>query len=188
MEEGEDADIPELAYSPVYDPALFIKEKGFYKDTRKSYDNTAISYAKAVGQAPDLLDGNQASAVIDMLSPIVQRIPRGAHGIYFLARAHIKLKQYQEAEILLDKYLHSMSTEEITAEPLGPQILESMADVQYLKGSFDKSYETLNKCLKLPSHSAEIYKKLGALSQKRGDSKQAENYFRQYDRYRKNSK
>ena len=70
----------------------------------------------------------------------------------------------------------------------GVMMLESMADALYLKGSFDKSYEILNKCLELPSHSAEIYKKLCILSQKKGDSKQAERYLRLYDKHQKNNK
>ncbi len=183
----EDAAVRKLAYSPVYDPALFVKEEGFYKDTRKSYNNI-LSYVTTVNQSSDLLLSNQASLVVNMLRPMVQRIPRGSHGVYLLAQAHIRLDQYQEAEAVLDKYLSPMSMEDIAIEPLGPQILESMADVLYSRDLFDKSHAILNKCLKLPSHSAEVYMKLGILSQKRGDSKQAERYFRQYNKRQKNSK
>ena len=59
-----------------------------------------------------------------------------------------------------------MSIEDIAIEPLGCRIMELLADVQYYRGLYDKSFETLNKCLKLPSHSAEVYNKLAIL--KRG--------------------
>ncbi len=152
-----------LPYSPIYDAGLFSKENGFYKNTRKTYDEIILPYADAVNKASDLIVRKKANLAIDLLQPIAKQIPRGSEAVYLLAQAYAELKQYQKAETVLEEYLSPMSIEDIALEPNGSKILELLADVQYYRGLYDKSFETLNKCLKLPSHSPLIYNKLGIL-------------------------
>jgi len=182
--ENADSEIKKMPYSPIYDPALYTKEKGFYKHTRQAYDELIIPYAEKVNRSSFLLNSGEAFMVVDILEPVVKKIPRGSEGIFVLGQAYIQLKQYEKAEKLLKDYLSLLKLrEDLAIEPLRAKILELLADALYFRGQYKESSDTLNDCLKLPSHSADVYKKLGILSQLDQKQEQAEQYFQQYKQY-----
>ena len=175
--------IKKMPYSPIYDPELYTKEKGFYKNTRQTYDEVIIPYAEKVNRSSLLLNSGEAFMVVDILEPVVKKIPRGSEAIFVLGQAFVQLKQYEKVEKLLKNYLTSLSPEDIAVEPLSAKISELLADVLYYQSRYDESFDALNNCLKLPSHSADVYKKLGILSQLDQKQEQAEQYFQQYKQY-----
>ena len=181
--ENADSEIKKMPYSPIYDPALYTKEKGFYKNTRQAYDQRIIPYAEKVNRSSFLLNSGEAFMVVDILEPVVKKIPRGSEGIFMLGQAYVQLRQYEKAEKLLQDYLSPMSSEDLAIEPLSTKISELLADVLYYQGRYNESFDALNNCLKLPSHSADVYKKLGILSQLGQKQEQAEEYFQQYKEY-----
>ena len=181
--ESSDSEIKKMPYSPIYDPALYRKENGFYKDTRLTYDALIIPYAEKVNRSSFLLTAQEAFTAVDILEPVVEKIPGGSEAIFVLSQAYVQLKEYGKAEKLLKNYLTSLDHEELAIEPLSAKISELLADVLYYQGRYDESFDVLNSCLKLPSHSADIYKKLGTLSQLDQKQERAEQYFRQYKEY-----
>ena len=179
--EYSDSEIKKMPYSPIYDPELYTKEKGFYKNTRQTYDEVIISYAEKVNRSSLLLNNGDAFMVVDTLEPVVKKIPMGSEAVFVLGQAFVQLKQYEKVEKLLKNYLTSLSPEDIAVEPLSAKISELLADVLYYQSRYDESFDALNNCLKLPSHSADVYKKLGILSQLDQKQEQAEQYFQQYN-------
>lgn len=186
--ENTDSVIVKFPYSPIYDPDLYTKENGFYKNTRKTYNEVIIPYAEKVNRASILLNNREAFMAADILKPIVKRIPKGSEAIFVLAQAYGKLEQYDEAEKLLKEYISSISFKDLSIEPMGVRILESLADVLYYKGLYSESFDTLNDCLRMPSHGAEIYKKLGILKKITKDEEEAKRYFEQHDKYLQENK
>ncbi len=182
--ENADSEIKKMPYSPIYDHALYTKENGFYKHTRQTYDELIIPYAEKVNHSSFLLNSQEAFIVVDILEPVVKKIPRGSEGIFVLGQAYVQLKQYEKAEKLLKDYLNLLKLrDDLVTEPLSAKISELLADVLYYQGRYDESFDALNDCLKLPSHSADVYKKLGILSQLDQKQEQAEQYFQQYKEY-----
>jgi tetratricopeptide (TPR) repeat protein len=186
--EGRNSDTHKLPYSPIYDLSLYTKEKGFYKDTRQTYDQVIIPYAEKVNQSSRLLNDKVPFMAVEILKPVVKKIPRGSEAVFVLGQALFQLEKYEEAEQLLKEYLNSMSLEELAIEPLGAKMLELLADVQYFRGQYDEAFATLNKCLKLPLHSAEVYKKLGILKEREKNQEEAEKYFKKYEKYMREGK
>ncbi len=178
--ESADSAISKFPYSPIYDPFLYDNEEGFYKNTRQTYDKVIIPYAEKVNRASILLNNGEAFMAADILEPVVKKIPRGSEAVFVLGQAFVQLKQYEKAEKLVKEHLKPMSPEDLAIEPLGARVLELLADTYYYRGLYDESRETLNRCLKLPTHSADVYKKLGILSNLEQNEEKAEEYFKQY--------
>ena len=179
--EHSDSEIKKMPYSPIYDPELYTKEKGFYKNTRQAYDEVIIPYAEKVNRSSLLLNNGDAFMVVDTLELVVKKIPTGSEAVFVLGQAFVQLKQYEKAEKLLKDYLRLFNSEDLATEPLSAKISELLADVLYYQSRYNESFDALNDCLKLPSHSADVYKKLGILSQLDQKQKQAEQYFQQYN-------
>lgn len=164
VDNAKDLPLEKLPYSPIYDSGIYTKEEGFYKNTRKTYDDIIIPYALKVNQSNDLLANKRPDLVVGLLKPLVIQIPRGSEAISILAQAYIQLQQYEQAQDLLEQYLDKMNNEDITLESYGVNMLELLADVYFYKKLYDKSSEVLNKCLEIPGHGPDVNKKLDILS------------------------
>lgn len=167
-------------YSPIYDDALYQKEGGFYKNTRQTYDTVIIPYAEKVNAASALLNKGEAFMAADLLKPVVEKTPRGSEAVFVLAQAFVQLKQYKEAEKLLREYLNITAPLYLTVEPLAAKILELLADTLYYQGRYNESFDTLTQGLKMPSHSPDVYKKLGILKGLDNKTQEAQEYLKLY--------
>ncbi|MCK4948077.1 MAG: hypothetical protein KAS46_06860 [Candidatus Aureabacteria bacterium] len=181
VSEKLDSAIKKIPYSPIYDPILYTKEKGFYKNTRKNYDEVIIAYAQKVNRASVLLKRGEAFMAADILEPVVKKVPKGSEAVFVLSQALFQLGRYEKTENLLKEYLKLMSFEDLVVEPLGAKVLELLADVYYYRGQYTESRDTLNNCLKIPTRSADVYKKLGILSNLEENEEKAEEYFNRYN-------
>lgn len=168
-------------YSPIYDDALYMKEAGFYKNTRQTYDTIIIPYAEKVNAASTLLAKGETFMAADLLKPVVEKIPRGSEAVFVLAQAFVQLEQFKEAEKLLQKYLKITGPEYLTAEPLAAKILELLADTFYYQGRYNESSDALTQSLKMPSRSPDVYKKLGILKNIDNKTQEAQEYLKLYE-------
>ena len=168
-------------YSPIYDQALYLKEGGFYKNTRQTYDTVIIPYAQKVNAASNFLNMAEAFMAADLLKPVVEKIPRGSEAVFVLAQAFIQLKEFKEAENLLREYLKITAPVNLAAEPLASKMLELLADTFYYQGRYSESFDALTQGLEMPSRSPELYKKLGILKGLDNKTQEAQEYFKLYE-------
>lgn len=180
----ENSDMPAarfFPYSPIYDDTLYAKEAGFYKNTRQTYDTSIIPYAEKVNAASALLSRGEAFMAADLLRPVVEKIPRGSEAVFVLAQALVQIKQYKEAENSLREYLNITAPPYFAVEPLAAKILELLADTLYYQGRYNESFDTLTQGLKMPSHSPDVYKKLGILKRLDNKTQEAQDYLKLYE-------
>jgi tetratricopeptide (TPR) repeat protein len=171
-------------YSPIYDDALYEREGGFYKNTRRSYDTAIIPYAEKVNASSAMLNRGEAFMVADLLKPVVEKIPRGSEAVFLLAQAFVQLGQVKEAEKLLLEYLGKTSPEYRAVEPMIAKMLEMLADTLYYQGRYKESFDSLKESLKMPSHTSEVYKKMGILKKLENKTEEAEEYIKLYEKSR----
>lgn len=180
----EDPDAAEtklFPYLPIYDKDLYVKEGGFYKNTQQTYDNVILPYAQKVNAASNLLNMEKPLIAVNLLKPLVEKIPRGSEAVLLLGYAYTKLRQFKEAEELLRGYFAITKSEYLAVEPLAENMLELLADDLYYQGRLNESFEILLKILKLPSHKPEIYKKMAILKDLDNDRAAAEKYVKLYE-------
>lgn len=170
-----------FSYSPIYDSALYTKENEFYKNTRQTYDTIIIPYAEKVNAASVLLNKAEAFMAADLLRPVVGKIPHGGEAVFVLSQALVQLKQFKEAEEFLREYLKITDSEHLAVEPLAAKIYELYADTLYYQGRHDESFDALAQSLKMPSHSPDVYKKLGILKGLENKTQEAQDYLKLYE-------
>ncbi len=168
-------------YSPIYDENLYKKEDGSYKNTRQTYDTIIIPYAEKVNMASGLLARREAFLVVDLLKPLVEKIPRGSEAVFLLAQAYVQLGQFKEAEMLAHEYLDRIGPDFIDIEPLAAKIMELLADTLYYQGHFGESFDSLTKSLETPFHTPDVYKKMAILKKLENKTEEADKYLKLYE-------